>query len=294
MRRPTPALFALALAVGCSGRDGTRDAGDATRSLVRVDLSYTHIAGAAAGDVRFDAQAHFVRYRSFDPAGVPTILGFADYEAIPLDSCRVTDGTTALDEALGAEASSGLPTEVALLDAGRLEVKGPVDRAALKAAHYPELLSFVSGVVYGGDDTHPISLGLGQSYLVTGEGGEEVGPFSASVSAPRAFPSLTFEPLRRGNDLELRWQGDGSEALYLEAKWTTRAQGARTVRCRVRDDGEFTIPREAFDALPTAGALSAATVTASRLERAPLAAPGVGRGELTVELRDVAPLQVGQ
>ncbi len=276
-------LAVILFASGCSGRDPARDAGDSTRSLVRIDLSYTHVGG----DARFDAQAHFVRYRSFDPAGVPTLLGFTDFDAIPLDSCRVSDGTAELDEALGA--GPALPAEVALLDAGRLQVRGPSDRAILRAHHYPELVSFVSGVVYGADDTQPVALGLGQPYQVVGEGGEEVGAFVASVMAPRSFPSLSLEPLRRGGDLDVRWSdaADG-EALRLEIKWSSRL-GARAVRCRVRDDGEFTVGREAFDELP-AGAT--ATITATRLARGPVDAPGAGHGELTVALRDVAPLPV--
>ncbi len=297
MRRLTPALFALCLIAGCTGRDAVRDAGDSTRSLVRVDLSYTHTAGTAAAEVRFDAQAHFVRYRSFDPAGVPTMLGFTDYDGIPLDSCRSFDGTAALDEALGADGTThGLPAEVALLDAGRIDVRGPADRAALQPAHYPELLPFVSGVVYGGDDTHPIALGLGQSYQVSGEGGEEVGPFAATVTAPRSFPTLVLEALRRGSDFDVRWakeaETEPTEALLLEVKWSSRQGGSRAVRCRVRDDGEFSVARESFELLPAGNALTGGTVTATRLQRGTLAAPGVGRGEFSVELRDVAPLQV--
>jgi hypothetical protein len=134
---------------------------------------------------------------------------------------------------------------------------------------------------------------------VSGQGGEEVGPFEASLIAPRSFPSLMVEPLRRGpagvSDLDLRWSAadEVSEALLVELKWSSRA-GSRAVRCRVRDDGEFTVPREVFDSLPPAALLSSAVVTASRVARTPFSASGAGRGEFTVELRDVAPLQVAQ
>src|SRR5580693_2369613 len=93
-------LFFLAFCgavAGCNGRDAIRDAGDAAHSLVRVEVSYTR--AWSEPELRFDAQAHFVRYRSFDPAGVPTILGLPDYESIPLDSCRVSDVRADLDEA---------------------------------------------------------------------------------------------------------------------------------------------------------------------------------------------------
>ncbi len=121
MRRLALAIFALVFAAGCTGRDGAHDAGDSARGLVRIDLTYTHVASAPASDVRFDAQARFIRYRAFDPSSVPTILGFADYDALPLDGCRVADGTAELDVALGPDAA-GPGAEVALLDAGRLDV----------------------------------------------------------------------------------------------------------------------------------------------------------------------------
>jgi len=288
------AFVPLALfGAGCGSRDGVRDAGDAVRGLVRVDLSYTRTAGNQTVDPRFDAQARFIRYRSFDATSVPTILGFADFDGVPLDGCKVSDGTAELDSALAADTVA--PTaEVALLDAGNLDLRGPIDRTTITPRHYPELVPFVSGVVYGGDDLSPVALGLGQPYAVSGDGGNEVGPFNATVVAPRSFPSLTVDVLHRGSDLDVRWSTDllaGAEPLVLEARWTSRT-GTRIVRCRVRDDGAFSIPHDAFADLPPAASLSTATVTAMRLSRAPFFAPGAGRGELTMALKDVAALQV--
>src|SRR5262249_56798327 len=114
-RRFGSIAFALVFAAaGCNGRDGARDLGETVRGMVGVELSYTHAAGKAASDVRFDAQARFVRYRAFDAASVPTILGFADFDSLPIDGCKVSDGTAELDEALAADGIT--PTaEVALL-----------------------------------------------------------------------------------------------------------------------------------------------------------------------------------
>jgi hypothetical protein len=292
MRRLASAIFALVFAAGCTGRDGAHDAGDSARGLVRIDLTYTHVASAPASDVRFDAQARFIRYRAFDSSSVPTILGFADYDALPLDGCRVADGTAELDVALGPDAA-GPGAEVALLDAGRLDVRGPIDRAGMMPRHYPELVPFVSGVVYGGDELSQLSLGLGQTYQVSGDGGVEVGGFSTAVTAPRAFPGLAVDPLHRGGDLDLRWSTDGAagEPLYVEVKWSSRT-GTRAVRCRARDNGFFSISRGAFEGLPATTALTSATVTLTRLARSGVIAPGAGRGELTLALSDLAQLQV--
>ncbi|HEX4460754.1 MAG TPA: hypothetical protein VIA18_22400, partial [Polyangia bacterium] len=178
--------------------------------------------------------------------------------------------------------------------------RGPIDRSTLSPRHYPELVPFVSGVIYGDEAATPVSLGLGQPYQVSGEGGAEVGAFAAQVTAPRAFPSLVERSLilRHGDDLDLRWATDAqtpsatAEPLLIEVKWTSHT-GTRAIRCRARDDGFFSVPHDAFDGLPSANALSSFTVTATRLARAPLAAPGAGRGELTVALKDTAALQVG-
>lgn len=297
MRRHSYVLaLVFVWAAACSGRDVSRDAGESLRSLVRVDLSYTRADGAASAEPRFDAQAHFVRYRSLDPARVPTLLGFTDFDGIPLDACRASNGVADLDEALASDLSSrGFPAEVSLLDAGRIEVRGPADRGALLPHHYPELVPFVSGVVYGADEARPIQLGLAQTYQVSGEGGEDVGPFLATATAPHAFPVVSASALRRTFDLDVRWSDapdfTDADPLLLEVKWSSRS-GAHTVRCRVRDDGQFNVPHETFDAIPSPSLLSSATVTATRVSRSPLSAPGVGRGELTVELRDAAPLQV--
>src|SRR5262245_145288 len=106
-------VFFLAALAGCTGRDGVRDAGESARGLVRVEVAYAR-ALSVPNEATFDAQAHFVRYRSFDSTGVPTILGIADYDSIPLDSCRVSDGQAELDEALAAGSfQAAVPAEVA-------------------------------------------------------------------------------------------------------------------------------------------------------------------------------------
>ncbi len=178
------------------------------------------------------------------------------------------------------------------MDAGRLELRSPAGRAALNAHPYPEVLPFVSGLVYGSDGSDgeraASALTLGQPYAVVGDGGQDVEPFTATVLAPRAFPELTVEPLRRGNDLNIQW-GDAdadAEPMLIEVKWNAKAAG-RTIRCRVRDEGAFVVPHDWFEPLPAA--VTSATVTATRLGRASMSLAG-GTGDLTLELREVVPL----
>jgi hypothetical protein len=280
-------LLALPLAA-CSGPVADKDAGDTTLNLVRVDLSYTR--GSDQESPRFDAQADFVRARDFDPKAVPTLLGFPDFDDLPLDTCRVSDGTAALDDAI-ADGMQRDTAEVALLDAGHLELYGAGGRSQLVAHHYPELVPFVSGVVYGTAEGDGLSLVPGQSYTVIGDGGEDVGPFQGTASAPQSFPELQPSVLHSGAPLELRWSRGGTEPLLIEVKWSSRI-GGRAVRCRVADDGQFTIGRESFETLPPAGQLANIAIVVERAGRAQFDAPGIGHGELAIELRDAMALQV--
>ncbi len=283
-----------ALTLGCNAPDEGRDAGEAAseqRALAQVALTFTR-AGEAAP--RFEAVGHFVRYRATDSARVAVVLGLSDDEAIPVGTCRLVD---AAEEVARAVTSS--PDVVQLLDAGRLLVKGPTDATMLPPRHYPDLTPYVTGVVYGLGDVGAIALDPGGFYQVAGEGGDEVGPFTAQITAPREFPSLTVAPLKRGGDLELRWSeaADATEPLLVTVAWSSRG-GAREVRCRVRDTGAFRVGHELLPlpALPSGtrspDALYGAEVTATRLHRGALWAPGAGRGELTFGLREVLPLAV--
>jgi hypothetical protein len=280
-----PILAALAaLTFGCTGQNRAQDMGERAQSLVHVSLAFSRDASQAQSP-RFEASGHFVRVRAnAERAGA--VLGLPNDEGIPLDSCRVVDGAGEIDRALAEVA----PDVVELLDAGRLAVRGPVDGALLSPRHYPELTPYVSGVVYGADEAPALALEPGAVYEVVGEGGEGAGPFAASVQAPRSFPSIEAAPLKRGGDLDLRWSeaGEVSEPLVITVAWSGRA-GAREVRCRVRDDGSFRISRE-FLQIPEASA----ELTATRSRRSSLTAPGVGRGELVIGLRDVVGLPVGE
>lgn len=284
-------LGMAALAVvpsACTPRGEVVDAAEPERRAAQLSLTFTRIAGGEG--LRFEGQGHFARYAASDAKHLPAILGLPEDDQIPLDTCRSIDQAAALDRALSA-ARSTLP--VRLLDAGRIQIRGPHDVAALSSRHYPELTPYVGGVVYGNEDALPVALEPGAAYEVSAEGGEEVGPLTAQVVAPREFPTLDVPVFFRDGDLKLRWReaGEPSGPLVLSVSWSERG-AAREVRCRVRDDGSFTIGRELLAALPPASRLLSAEVAALRTRTAPISTPGIDRGELRVGLRDVVPLPV--
>lgn len=283
--------LALGLALATSGCQGssprTFDPVDVQHSLVRVDLSFTRADHDAP---RFDGEAHFIRYRALDPARVPRLLGLTlDRDGQALDACRASDGTAELDAALAGDAQ---PAEVILLDAGRLDVHGPQSASVLKPHPYPEVLPFVSGVIYayaGDEENAPLDAMPGETYVLEAEGGLEVGPFTAAVSAPRDFADVEIAAYQPGQDLALTWTpDDASAALDLELKWASPTGTAQTLRCRAADDGVFAVPAALLADLANSAEGATLSVAVSRHHRASFDAPGVGYGELSIELRSLA------
>jgi hypothetical protein len=246
---------------------------------------------------RLEAEAHFVRYRSTDrntdKVRVAGLLGLGSDADLPLDSCRLDEGVVAPGAGAGA-------LDVALLDAGTLSIRSGrageplVTDALLEPHHYPELLPFVSGVVYGLEtDLAYHGVVPGNRLEIEAAGGEDVGPFVATTSLPRAFPNLVVSRSSAG-DVELRWAGLGGRptdsslrGVGLELRWAGAKPGA--LRCRATDDGLFTVSRSLLDGLDAAiAAGQSAQASVAREERSVLDAPSAGRGEVIVTLRDVA------
>jgi hypothetical protein len=258
-------------------------------SLVQLELAYTRELGPSATP-RLDIAAHFVRYRvaeaKADPAALSGLLGFGGDERLPLGAC-VRD-----DEAVPSAAAM----EISLLDAGPLAVRardasGAIHGLAeLEPQQYPAILPFVSGVVYGLEATPAPEVLPGEHIEIEGQGGEDVGPFVSGASAPDAFPDLRAERDPAAGDVAIAWVAPTVPArdpagVLVELRWS--GSPATALRCRVPDEGRFTVPAAQAVGLDTALAEGAsAQVSLARSTRSALSAPGVGAGTLTVTLRD--------
>ena len=279
---------------GCVSHDATSSVSPASeeRSLVQLEVVYTRTSAETirVGRVGLDAAAHFVRYRTADAAldarAVSTLLGLQHDDDLAAGSCRAVDDT----QVASGRASS---LDIALLDAGSLTVRNAgVVEAVLAPQHYPELLPFVSGVVYGEEGTLARAPAPSARIEIEADGGEDVGPFVTSATMPRAFPELVVA--RTGQGVELSWAALPNATVLVDLRWGGVHAGS--VRCRAVDDGRFVVARAVARAsLPVAaridealaqGAQVAASV--SRSEQASLDAPGVGAGRLLVTLRDTA------
>lgn len=294
----------LLTAVGCAPPGATPTVTAEHRSLVQLEVTYSREPGsrepAGPKQTRLEAHAHFVRYRAadrtVDESVVAGLLGIsgaggAGSHALALDACTVDHG----GEVLAAGA-----LEVALLDAGPLTLRsGDAVLGVLEPQAYPDLLQFVTGVVYAAELGAP---GAASAAVVSpathlsieAQGGEDVGPFVVEAAVPVAFPELRTTVF--ASELELRWSPLSTApapGVELELRWQGERPGL--LRCRVTDDGRFVIPRALspeLDAALRQGAL--AQVSVARSERAAFEAPWAGPGQVLVTIRDVASLSDGQ
>ncbi len=279
----------LGLWAGCLPRAPIPEVAAGAGQLLEVEVGYVREAGAP---LRLEAEAHFVRYR-VDAVGdrdaVAGLLGIDDGAAVPVGGCVADDG---------APHPSASALEVALLDAGPLTIRAPssdgegdrddamTTHAVIEPQRYPEIMPFVSGVVYGVDAALARPVVPGAHVELTAAGGEDLPPFTVAGPLPAAFPDLSVAPAADGS-VELRWAAPVAGAtVQLELRWNGARPGA--VRCRAADEGRFVVGRALLaglgDALERGDGVQA---TASRSERSPFEIPGIGTGWLTLSLQDL-------
>ncbi len=256
-------------AVGCAPATPVPTVGAQRGSLVQLDVAYTRELAAASTpnvDARLEAEAHFIRYRAADPqidrGVVASLLGLGDDASIPLDTCRrdqearepgwaqrrrdhAQGGAVAVEGRVATRRGAN-PAPASIRDGSQATVI-----AQLEPQHYPELFPFVTGVVYGQEQSPAPPLPEGAAFEVEADGGEDVGPFLAAGVVPAAFPDLyAWRDLSTGA-LELRGVGRVKSLAKTIRKSTVTPSmcvglGWTGVRgcvgaTRARDDGSFSI-----------------------------------------------------
>ena len=288
-----PLLTASLLSVGCSGEQHASDEIAPIKGSFGL-MSITYENDASAGDdLLLTTRAQFVRYTAMDGEHVARLL------ALPIDpvrdlpqpdKCKVYDVT--LDVGSDRRLDREEPGHVELLEAGTLEVETESSKVRLIPRHFPGLLPFISGVVYGeAQSTQERRLG---AVKVASGGGEAVGPFVVRGGSPvpprlaRAMPLVA----RPGRELDLRWQAsaDADDLTYVQVSYT-KSKRDLALRCRPRDDGAFSIPADMLnDALAsTSGKLP---VEIARVRRTFFNAAGLDRGELRITVRQRAAVPI--
>ncbi len=169
-----------------------------------------------------------------------------DYSGAKIGGCTVVQETTPT----GGKEPSG-PN--ALLDAGTLTLSGPgVPSQTMPVTVGPLGPAYSASLAAG-------ALENGGTYTLTGSGGKQVGPFTATATMPVSFTSnlSTLSSVSHAQPLTITWSGSGfDQALILIIGDTTTSSGtlSTTVSCvEPAALGTFAIPAAALAALPSGG-----------------------------------------
>ena len=244
--------------------------GNGTVSTGSIDLSRTSFSVSALGttvtSLTDSGSASFLRYTAVGYSDAVNPLGISTFSSCTVFTFK---GTTA---------TAPTVTNLVNLDAGAaLTVSGPGGTKSL-----PKLSGSYSATLGGGTSipgipstNAPLYLSKG-TYTVTGPGGTDVGPFTATLNIPDPLVWSNFadvNTVNRANGLPVTWtSGDPSGNVYIIGYSITGSAntsvGAEFVCIERNSAGRFTVPSAVLLSLPA----TSTDFTA-----------GVGAGALIVE-----------
>jgi hypothetical protein len=255
-------LFPAAL--GCAGNaTGTADAEVATTTSAVVVVERTIAANEGS---RAEASARFVRISA--GASVDDALSAigASLELPPPGACASVN-------ALGAGNARGGPAPlVELVDVGAVTIEAGGVETHLLPRQLPDVTDVVSGVVYA-RAAEPAFLPPATRYAVHVTGGQDLGAFDVTVSAPGDPSAIQIAGedeqgtvVAAGPTVDLVWAPDSPEDMvYVDI----RPNG---VRCVFGNAGRAAVPTLFFD--------ETGTLVVHRLRREPLRTAGIDSGEV--------------
>jgi uncharacterized protein (TIGR03437 family) len=154
---------------------------------------------------------------SFQKFTLDYFSGSTTYGDLPFNSCTIFN----FDDAFDIDQPMELPSNVIDLAAGRLSVNGPKGTKSLgnvKGSFSVELGKGINIALPPGIPPLPSNLYLESgAYTITGEGGDDVGPFSVQVQLnPVTWTnSNSIGPVNRGSDLKATWTGGGANDYVM-------------------------------------------------------------------------------
>jgi hypothetical protein len=228
-----------------------------SRGIITASLSRHIEVGSDEPFESFNINGVFARYPSEESKTVDMLWDrhFVDLD-LSLDSC--TAPTPILENRFEQQ---GLEVEraIELLDVGDLSVGFDGDRKTMPTRTFPDLLKVAVGVIYSADETHGVVFKPNARYDVRATGSDDVELFRVDLDAPADLgvvrvdgtaPEEDLPLLLRGREVRLTWEGDGyGDEVVASVSWTSLGSPWE-ITCRMRDDGEFVIPRTVTAAMP--------------------------------------------
>ncbi len=288
-------LLAAALALGTfvtgcasSGSDGrgVPDAGGHTYARLSVVVTVPRDGAGSVG-----ATARLLRYRGVDVESAQVLAGtpVAARQGGGGGSCALIDDEALLDDAL---ATSPPDASVQMLDAGDLLVHVAGQTLKVSPRYVPEIVPFVSGVVYEAEaqSVDPLTEGSSrEESFVAAFGGQQIGRFVAPAEVP-APPRIEHVSDDGAPEIEVAWSQEGAPAGGT-VEIVVGGELGPSLRCRYPDTGRATIPGDALGRVRDATRGGPLTLAVERTRRTPFSAPGLEGADIEVSLRDVVTLR---
>jgi hypothetical protein len=244
-----------------------------SRGIIKASLIRYIETGSSAPFEQFSLMGMFLRYDMDETNTVDSLLNENENEIdLALDSC--TPPVRVLDESHLEEPKSRAGIE--LLDVGNLSVSFSKMTKPVPTRTFPDLLRVIVGVIYSVDETQGVNFRPGEIYSLKATGTNEVAPFRVALEAPEdlgdvkvdgATPGDQVPFIRKGEDIELTWEGDGyGDEVMAVLTWTS--MGAPwSMTCRMRDDGFFVVPSVITGDLPDPLTCSDGDLTVTRIRQ---------------------------
>jgi len=207
-------------------------------------LSTITIAGQSITSRSESASGAFTTYNADQLVRVPEI------SAAPSGVCQVYTFTS-------GQSAGGAAIDVTNLDAGAITLNGPnVANKALTETNKAYYLSLTTP----GSNTPVISAG---TYTLTGAGGTDIGPFTASilVSPPLTVTGGLPATVNRSQNLPIAWTGGGTALVEIIGSSALLISGSSSSNNAVyttgtfictttADKGSFSVPSSILQQLP--------------------------------------------
>lgn len=294
----TSLLVLASCGVGSDSPQKVPDAGSKSFARLAVVLTAPREGGVTVG-----AAGRLLRYRGVDLDSAQVLAGARDRERGPL-GCAVIDDEGQLEDAL---ATSPPDAAVQMLDAGDVLVRVAGQTVKMSPRYVPDIVPFVSGVIYDGEMSADIELAASDGRddarseapteaLIAGFGGQQVGRFVTAAEVPSVPRFLSIggaapasATVDAGAEMAVTWQTD--ETTRGTVTLTVSRETGPAIRCRVADNGKFTIPAAALGRVIDVAREESLALSVDRSRRSPFSAPGLDAAEVEVTVRDVVTLR---
>jgi hypothetical protein len=295
------ACLCLAAALGACNCTPDRQAASRPRGADQAPLSQGTItaslhryveSSAAEPFEQFSITALFPRYgRAAKDLVDGLIEGRVPELYVALDQCvapvpSVRQRTRRVSDAEG--------TAVELADVGDLSIETDGRKAMLPTQTFPDLLRAIDGVTYAANDEMGVAFSPSATYTIHAAGTDEISSFDVVLDAPEDLGEITVDGvspaeqvpvIRRGEPLELTWESGGGYGDEVFAKISWSGMGLPlSMDCRMRDDGQFTVPGDMTAAMRDPLAAGEAEMTVSRVRQTAFRAKGLDSGEFSFVL----------